>query len=41
MAIKFVNDEIPKDAWLSRFYPKQMNEVNNAISKTRQQLLGL
>lgn len=41
MAIKFQNDEISKDAWLSRFYPKQMSVVTNAIAQTRQQLLGL
>jgi hypothetical protein len=41
MAIKFVNDEISKDAWLSRFYPKQMSVLQNALAQTRQQLLGL
>ena len=37
MAVKFVNDEIGKDAWLTRFYPKQMS----VLAQTRQQLLGL
>ena len=41
MAVKFVNDEIGKDAWLTRFYPKQMSVLSNAIAQTRQQLLGL
>ena len=41
MAVKFVNDEIGKDAWLIRFYPKQMSVLSNAIAQTRQQLLGL
>ena len=41
MAVKFVNDERGKDAWLTRFYPKQMSVLSNAIAQTRQQLLGL
>lgn len=39
-AIKFINDEISKDDWLSRFYPKQMIAYRQAIDQTRQQILG-
>ena len=41
MAVKFVNDEMDKDAWLSRFYPKQMGEIKIAVEKSRQQFLGV
>ena len=41
MAIKFIQGEISKDAWLERFYPKQMSVYHNAIEMTRKQLLGL
>lgn len=40
-AIKFINDEISMDDWLSRFYPKQMNSYYKAIEQARNQLLGL
>lgn len=39
-AIKFINDEISKDDWLSRFYPKQMVAYHKAIEQARQQILG-
>lgn len=41
MAIKFIKGEISKDAWLERFYPKQMSVYHNAIDQTRKQLLGI
>ncbi len=41
MAIKFIQGEISKDAWLERYYPKQMSVYHNAIEMTRKQLLGL
>ena len=41
MAIKFIQGEISKDAWLERYYPKQMSIYHNAIEMTRKQLLGL
>lgn len=41
LAIAFIKNEISKDSWLTRFYPKQMSFVNKAIEQTRQQLLGL
>ena len=41
LAIAFINDQISKDAWLTRFFPKQMVAYNKAIEQTRQQLLGL
>lgn len=40
-AIAFISDQISKDSWLIRFYPKQMMAYHNGIDKTRQQLLGL
>lgn len=39
-AIAFINDRITTDAWLSHFFPKQMQVYYNAINKTRQKLLG-
>lgn len=39
-AIKFINDEISHDDWLTRFYPKQMTVYHKAIEQARQQLLG-
>lgn len=41
LAIAFINDQISKDSWLTRFFPKQMVAYNKAIEQTRQQLLGL
>lgn len=40
LAIAFVKDEIKKDAWLSRFFPKQMEVIGKAITETRKQLLS-
>ena len=41
LAIAFVRDTINKDAWLSRFFPKQMGACKKAMEQTREQLLGL
>lgn len=41
MAIKFIQDVISKDDWLSRFYPTQMVNYQNVMFNTRKQLLGL
>ena len=41
LAIAFIKNEISKDSWLTRFFPKQMSFVNKAIEQTRLQLLGL
>ena len=41
LAIAFINNQISKDSWLTRFFPKQMMAYNKAIEQTRQQLLGL
>lgn len=41
LAIKFINDEINMDDWLSRFYPKQMTVYHKAIAQARNQLLGI
>ena len=40
-AIAFINDQISKDSWLTRFWPKQMSIYHKAIAQTRQQILGL
>lgn len=39
--MKFFNDEMSMDEWLSRFYPKQMTVYHKAISQARSQLLGM
>jgi hypothetical protein len=41
LAMKFFNDEMSMDEWLSRFYPKQMTVYYKAISQARSQLLGM
>ena len=41
LAMKFFNDEMSMDEWLSRFYPKQMTVYHKAISLARSQLLGM
>ena len=41
LAIKFINDEISMDDWLSRYYPKQMTVYHKAIAQARNQLLGM
>ena len=40
-AIGFINDTISKDAWLSRYYPKQMSMIKNVIAETTRDFLGL
>lgn len=40
LAIAFIKDTIPKDAWLNRFFAKQMGACQKAMEQTRQQLLG-
>ena len=41
LAIKFINDEMNLDEWLSRFYPKQMAVYHKAMTQARNQLLGI
>lgn len=41
LIISFVKGRINRDQWLTQFYPKQMQICNNAVEKTRQQLLSL
>lgn len=41
LAIAFISGQISKDAWLARFFPKQMSAYAKAIEMTRKQLLGL
>lgn len=41
MAISFINNQISKDDWLTRFFPKQMSVCHNAIDQARRQLLGI
>jgi hypothetical protein len=38
--MKFFNDEMSMDEWLSRFYPKQMTAYHKAIEQARHQILG-
>ena len=38
-AIRFIHDNIEKDAWLEEFFPKQMEVYHNAIEQTKEQLL--
>ena len=40
IAIKFINDNIEKDAWLEEYFPKQMEVYHNAIEQTREQILN-
>lgn len=41
MAIKFTNNEITRDVWLSRYYPKQMQNVKKAVAEARMQAFGV
>lgn len=41
LAIAFIKDQIRKDDWLSRYYPKQMTALAKSIENTRRQLLGI
>lgn len=38
-AIRFIQDNIEKDAWLEMFFPRQMEIYHNAIEQTKEQLL--
>lgn len=38
-AIRFIHDNIEKDAWLEEFFPRQMEVYHNAIEQTKEQLL--
>lgn len=40
LAIAFIKDEIKKDEWLSRFFPKQMTAIIKSLETTRNQLLA-
>ncbi len=39
-AIRFMQDNIEKDAWLEEYFPKAMEVYHNAIEQTKEQLLG-
>lgn len=39
-AIRFIQDEIGKDAMLEEYFPKQMEVYHQAIEQTREQLLN-
>ena len=41
MALEFIHDHISKDAWMIHFFPKEMGNYYHALSRTRQQILGL
>lgn len=38
MAVRWIQGLVSVDAWLSRYYPKQMGNVRQAIAMTRQHL---
>ena len=38
-AIRFMQDNIEKDAWLEEFFPRQMEVYHNAIEQSKEQLL--
>ena len=38
-AIRKIQDNIEKDAWLEEFFPRQMEVYHNAIKQTKEQLL--
>ena len=40
VAIRFIQDEIGKDAMLEEYFPKQMEVYPQAIEQTREQLLN-
>ena len=40
LALKFIEDQIGLNEWLSRYYPKQMSVYYKAIEQARQQILG-
>ena len=41
MAISFIQNQISKDDWLARYFPKQMSSCYNAIEQVRRHLLGI
>jgi len=41
LALAFANYEISLDAWLERFYPKQMSVYQKVMYEAKKQLLGL
>ncbi len=41
LAIRFMANNVEKDAWLEEYYPEQMKVYHQAIEQTRQQLLGI
>lgn len=40
VAVRFIQDEIEKDAMLEEYFPKQMEVYHQAIEQTREQLLN-
>lgn len=39
IAIQFLRDEVEKDEWMEKYFPKQMEIYHNALSQTRQQIM--
>ena len=39
-AIRFMQDNFEKDAWLEEYFPHAMEVYHNAIEQTKEQLLG-
>ena len=39
-AIRFMQGNVEKDAWLEEYFPRAMEVYHNAIEQTKEQLLG-
>ena len=39
LAIQFINDEVLKDEWMEKYFPKQMEIYHQALSQTKQQIM--
>lgn len=40
LAIKFIHDQIEKDAWLEEYFPKQMELLHRVLQETREQVIN-
>ena len=39
LAIQFINDEVLKDEWREKYFPKQMEIYHQALNQTKQQIM--
>ena len=39
LAIQFINDEVLKDDWMEKYFPKQMEIYHQALTQTKQQIM--